>query len=159
MISIIIHLCKIKKKGVRHFQLNPSETPQKMFPTSTPQPWWQMLRMHGAGGKLLNGIKSMYVDNLACVRVKWDEIIGWDKGVPRPLDFSMYIWTQWWRWWKWRWKERSEWKLHGLLYADDLVLYGESGEDLRAMVGCFVEVCRRRGMSKMMGLNRMERRD
>ena len=32
------------------------------------------------------------------------------------------------------------------LYADDLVLCGESGEDLRAMVGRFVEVCRRRGL-------------
>ena len=27
---------------------------------------WQVLRMHGVGGKLLGGIKSMYVDNLAC---------------------------------------------------------------------------------------------
>ena len=34
----------------------------------------------------------------------------------------------------------------GLLYADDLVLCGDSEEDLRAMVGCSVEVCRRRGL-------------
>ena len=34
----------------------------------------------------------------------------------------------------------------GLLYADYLVLCGESEEDLRAMVGRFVEVCRRRGL-------------
>ena len=34
----------------------------------------------------------------------------------------------------------------GLLYADDLVLYGESEEDLRATVGRFIEVCRRRVM-------------
>ena len=33
-----------------------------------------------------------------------------------------------------------------LLYADDLVLCGESEEDLRAMVGRFVEVCRKRGL-------------
>ena len=33
-----------------------------------------------------------------------------------------------------------------LLYADDLVLCGESEEDLKAMVMCFVEVCRRRGL-------------
>ena len=25
------------------------------------------------GGKLLSGIESMYVDSLACVRVKWGE--------------------------------------------------------------------------------------
>ena len=32
---------------------------------------WQVLRMHDVGGKLLNRIKSMYVDSQACVRVKW----------------------------------------------------------------------------------------
>ena len=33
-----------------------------------------------------------------------------------------------------------------LFYADDLVLCGESEEDLREMVGRFVEVCRRKGI-------------
>ena len=51
----------------------------------------------------------------------------------------------------------------GLLYANDLVLSGESEEDLRVMVEWFVEVCRRRGLkvnegkSKVMVLNREER--
>ena len=31
---------------------------------------WQILRMFDVGGKLLNGIKSIHVNNLACVRVK-----------------------------------------------------------------------------------------
>ena len=31
----------------------------------------------------------------------------------------------------------------GLLYVDDLVLYGE--EDLKVMMGGFAEVCKRRG--------------
>ena len=45
------------------------------------------------------------------------------------------------------------------MYADDLVLCGESEEDLKAMVGQFAEVCRRRvlkvnaGKSKLMVLN------
>ena len=34
----------------------------------------------------------------------------------------------------------------GLLNVDDLILGGESEEDLRAMLGRFVEVCRRRGL-------------
>ena len=34
----------------------------------------------------------------------------------------------------------------GLLYADDLLLCGESEEDLRVMVRRFDEVCRRRGL-------------
>ena len=28
---------------------------------------WQVLRMYDVGSKLLNGIKSMYVNSLACV--------------------------------------------------------------------------------------------
>ena len=43
-------------------------------------------------------------------------------------------------------EEGREWGLPGLLYADDLVLCGESEEDLIAIVGCFIEVCRRRGL-------------
>ena len=34
---------------------------------------WQVLRMYDVGGKLLNGINSMYVNSLACVRVKGGE--------------------------------------------------------------------------------------
>ena len=43
-------------------------------------------------------------------------------------------------------EEGREWRLTSLLYADDLILCGESEEDLRAMMGHFVEVCRRRGL-------------
>ena len=31
---------------------------------------WQLLRMYDLEGKLLSGIKSMYVDSSACVRIK-----------------------------------------------------------------------------------------
>ena len=53
-------------------------------------------------------------------------------------------------------EDGGEWRLPGLLYADNLVLCGESEEDLRVMVGWFAEVCRRRevkvneGKSKVM---------
>ena len=33
----------------------------------------QVLRMYNVGGKLLRGIKSMYVDSLSCIRVKGGE--------------------------------------------------------------------------------------
>ena len=36
-------------------------------------------------------------------------------------------------------EDGSKWRLPGLLYADDLVLCGDSEEDLRAMVGWFVD--------------------
>ena len=53
---------------------------------------------------------------------------------------------------------RGEWGLPGLLYVDDLVLWGESEEHLRVMVGWFAEVCRRglkinAGKSKVIVLN------
>ena len=47
-----------------------------------------------------------------------------------------------------RFMERREWRLPGLLYADNLVLCDESEEDLKAMVGQFVEVYRRKGKSQ-----------
>ena len=45
-------------------------------------------------------------------------------------------------------EEGREWRLTGLLYADDMVLCGESEERLRAMEGRFVEVCRGRGLKE-----------
>ena len=48
------------------------------------------------------------------------------------------------------------------MYADDLVLCGESEEDLRAIVERYVELCRRRGLkvnagkSKVMLMNEEE---
>ena len=44
------------------------------------------------------------------------------------------------------WEEGRKWRLTRLLYADDLVLCDESEEDLRVMVGRFVEVRRRKGL-------------
>ena len=43
----------------------------------------------------------------------------------------------------------------GLLYADDLVLYDDSEAELRAMVGQFVEVCRRRGLKVNAGKSKV----
>ena len=30
---------------------------------------WKVLRMYNVGGKLLNGIRSMYLNSLACVKM------------------------------------------------------------------------------------------
>ena len=51
--------------------------------------------------------------------------------------------------------EGREGRLPNLLYADDLVLFDESEEDLRTMVGCFVEVCRRRGVKVNAGKSKV----
>ena len=45
--------------------------------------------------------------------------------------------------------------LPGLLYADDLVLCGESENDLRVMVGRFAELFRRRGLKINAGKSRV----
>ena len=34
---------------------------------------WQVLRIYDVGGKLLSGFKNMYIDSLACIRMKWGE--------------------------------------------------------------------------------------
>ena len=52
-------------------------------------------------------------------------------------------------------EEGNEWILPGLLYADDLVLCGESEEELRAIVGCFIEPCRRRGLKVNAGKSKI----
>ena len=51
---------------------------------------WQVLRMYEFGGKLLAGIKSMYVDSLACVRVKGgeSELFRIDSGVRQGCTMS-----------------------------------------------------------------------
>ena len=59
-------------------------------------------------------------------------------------------------------EDRREWRLPSLLYADDLILYGESEEDLRMMVRRYAKVYRRglrkviAGKSKVMVLNEEE---
>ena len=43
--------------------------------------------------------------------------------------------------------------MYGLLYAEDLVLWGELKEDLKVMARCFAEVCRRKGLKFRLGKN------
>ena len=43
-------------------------------------------------------------------------------------------------------EDGKEWRLPGLLYAEDLVLCGASEEDLRVMLGRFAVVCRRKAL-------------
>ena len=59
---------------------------------------WQVLRMYDVGGKLLNGIKSIYANSLACVRVKGcgSECFRIDSEVRQvcimfPWPFNVYM--------------------------------------------------------------------
>ena len=51
--------------------------------------------------------------------------------------------------------EGRQLRLPGLLYAYDLVLCGESEEDLRAMVPSFYKVCRKRGLKVNVGKSKV----
>ena len=52
-------------------------------------------------------------------------------------------------------EEGREWRLPGLMYADDLVLCGEWEEDLRTIVGRFAEMCRRRSLKDNAGKSKV----
>ena len=43
---------------------------EKAYDKANREILWQVLRMYDVDGKLVSGIKSMYVDSLACVREK-----------------------------------------------------------------------------------------
>ena len=46
---------------------------EKAYDRVNREPLWQVLRMFDMGGKVLNGIKCIYVNSLACVRIKGGE--------------------------------------------------------------------------------------
>ena len=95
----------------------------------------QELRMYDVGCKLLIGIKSMYVDGSACVRVKegeieWSRINIWVRqGCIMSLWlFNVYMDGVGRREMRFV-EDRRKWRLPGLLNTDDLVLCGESEGD------------------------------
>ena len=102
-------------------------------------------------------MNSMYVDSSACVRIKWDESeqLRIDSGVRQRSIMSHWLFNVYMdAMMKMRMgrrgvrflEDRRDGRLPGLLYAGDLVLWGELEEDLRVMLGWFAEVCSRRGM-------------
>ena len=54
---------------------------------------WQVLRMYDVCSKLLNGIKSVYVNSLACVRVKGceSERFRTDSGLRQMCIMSPWL--------------------------------------------------------------------
>ena len=115
---------------------------------------WQVLGMYAVGDKLLSGIKSMYVNSLVCLRVKRgdNECFRIESSVGQ--DCVMFSWLfnvymdavmkEVKRGMGWRGvrllEKGKEWRLPGLLQADDLILCGESEEDLKVMMGRFVDM-------------------
>ena len=84
--------------------------------------------------------------SLACVRIRGGESKGFriDSGVSQgcimsPWLFNVYMKVKMGMSFL---EVGREWRFLGLLHADELVLCGDSGEDLREMVGRFIEACR-----------------
>ena len=138
---------------------------EKVYDKVNREALWQCLRMYDVGGNLLSGIKSMYVDSLACARVKGgkSELFMIDSGgetgvyhIPLAIQYIYGCSDE-------EDGDGKEWRLPSLLCANDLVLCSESEEDMRVMVGQFLEVYRKRGLkdnagkSKEMVMNGEER--
>ena len=136
---------------------------------------WAVLRMYGLGGRLLQGVKSFYVNSRSCVRVgssvsEWFPVqVGLRQGcVMSPWLFNIYMdgvvrevnarvlgrglsLVN---------EDGREWSLNQLLFADDTALVADSEEKLRRLVTEFGRVCERRklrvnvGKSKVMKCTR-----
>ena len=71
---------------------------EKSYDRVSREALWQVLRMYDVGGKLLNCIKGMYVNRLACVKVKGgeSECFRINSGVRQgciksPWPFNVYM--------------------------------------------------------------------
>ena len=66
---------------------------EKMYDRVNREVLWQVLRMYVVGGKRLSGIKSMYVNSSACVRVKEgeSELFRIDIGVTQACIMSPWL--------------------------------------------------------------------
>ena len=62
---------------------------EKAYGTVNKEALWHVLRMYDVGGKLLSGIKSMYMDSLTCARVKGGES-NWFK-IDSVVSFFFYV--------------------------------------------------------------------
>ena len=111
---------------------------------------WQVVRMYDVDGKLLNGIKSMYVNSLTCVRVKGgeSECLRINSGVRQWCIMSLWLFNVYMgavmeevKMGMGRWEESK----------DCLASCMQMTWFCMAMVGHFVEVCRRRGLKVIAG--------
>ena len=130
---------------------------------------WEVLKIYGIGGKLLNAIKSFYRCSESCVRVcqeesEWFEVkVGLRQGcVMSPWLFNVYM-DGVVKEFKARILDKGvslkvgfeSIRVSCLLFADDTVLIAESEEQLQAFVNEFVIVCERRGLKLNVGKSKV----
>ena len=119
---------------------------------------WDVLKIYGVGGQLLQGIKSFYKGANACVKIngKLSESFCIKTGVRQGCVMSPWLFNVYMdgviREMKAKsgvlgaklMNEESEWRMITSLFADDTVLFAESEEELQRVVNEFYEVCKRR---------------
>ena len=120
---------------------------------------WNVLRLYGIGGRLLRGVKCLYVGSKACVRVgnevsEWFLVrVGLIQGcVMSPWLFNLYIdgvvrevnARVLSRGLKLVDGNDNEWELNQFLFADDTVVVADSEKKLCQLVTEFGRVCERR---------------
>ena len=138
---------------------------------------FMILRLYGIGGRLLRGVRSLYVGSKACVRVgnevsEWFPVrVGLRQGCVMSLWlFNLYIdgvvrevnARALGRGLKLVDGNDNEWELNQLLFVDDTVVVADSERKLCQLVTDFGRVCERRklrvnvGKSKVMRCTRNE---
>ena len=119
---------------------------------------WEVLRIYGVGGKLLDALKDSYKGSKACVKYGgkisnyFDVGVGVRQGcVMSPWLFNVYMdgvikevkakiagaGVK-------MYESGDMWKVWTCLYADDAVLVAESESELQKVVNEFERVCTRR---------------
>ena len=119
---------------------------------------WRVMEMYGVGENLRNAVESMYEEGKACVRVCGEET-GWfgvDRGLRQGCVMSPWLFNIYMDGVMREFKEKTshcgaklgkdneKWRLSHILFADDVVIVGDSAEELQEMVEIFNETCRRR---------------
>ena len=130
------------------------------------------MRIYGIGGRLFQGVKSLYEDSKACVRVgnemsEWFPVrVGLRQGcVMSPWLFNLFI--------DGVVREvnarvlgrglklldgNDEWEMNQLLFADDTVVVADSEEKLCQLVSEFGRVCERRKLRVNVNKSKVMRR-
>ena len=135
---------------------------------------WKVLELYGVGEKLRKAVESMYEGGRACVRICGEET-DWfkvERGLRQGCVMSPWLFNLYMDGVMREFKEKSKqcgatmgkdnekWKLNHILFADDVVLIGDSGVELQDMVRTFDEICRKRKLrvnvkkSKVMRMGR-----
>ena len=133
---------------------------------------WQLLRVHGVGGKLLKAVQSFYVDSKACVRVgndvsEWFPVnVGLRQGcVTSPWLVNVYM--------DGVVREVNvrvlgkglellsanggKYEINQLLFADDTALVADSEEKLCRLLSEYGRVCERKKLRVNVGKSKVMR--